>query len=440
MMLLTLVFSLIASIGLAFYTFKNSGMPILKIAILFYFANYILGHVILLSYRLIFRPVDYNLLADIRLQDINLDLKYLILLNILQLLFVCLGILLLRTKNSRNFVWRQEIYPEELNSALLLVTLIGWIGNIAALTGNNNLVSAFHPFELLGTAWLVSGFRLKPLRFPIVILLAVVHFIWAAFYYHSKSETFLIFVALLVRILHSETKIKNSQIWFVLISTFLLFPIVQIQKGIFTISNVQNRLSSQGQSFSFLKSTTIGYLQRFDGADSITDAFTAGPGSWYTLVEYTRIIILKFIPNISFLLGDYFGENTADSLSLGQLWNNQMRPFTIRNVTSGVPVSFGPMAEGYAIIGIWLGIVMCILFGASIKLFSYACYSKKLFPSVCGLYFLFHLENLQNSFGNIVLMLPKAVQSYFLIKICLLLVTPLKNRSVTKSAHKIGEL
>lgn len=428
-----MVFSLVATIGIAFYTFKRSKMPILKLVISIYFVNFILGHVILLSYRLLFRPDDYALLADIRLLDTNLNLKYLILLNILQLLFVCSGVLIVRTKNSRNIVWRQETYPEELNSALIFVTLIGWIGNIAALTGNSNLLSAFHPFELLGTAWIVSGFRLKPLRTQIVYFLAISHFVWAVLLFHSKSETFLIFIALLVRFLHSETRIQISQIWFVTISALLLFPFVQIQKGILTVSKVQERLSSRGESFSFLKSTAIGYLQRFDGADSITDAFTAGPGSWHTLIEYMQIIILKFIPNISFLLGDYFGENTANSLSLGQLWNNEMRPFTIRNVTSGVPVTFGPMAEGYAIMGIWLGSILCILFGAAIKFFCQACYSKKLFPNVCGLYFIFHLENLQNSFGNLVLMLSKAVQCYFLIKICLLFVTPLNKNQIGKS-------
>jgi len=48
---------------------------------------------------------------------------------------------------------------------------------------------------------------------------------------------------------------------------------------------------------------------------------------------------------------------------MGQLWNNQMRPRSVLDVTSSVPVTYGPLAEGYAISGLVLGILLSISFG-----------------------------------------------------------------------------
>lgn len=417
-----------ATVGIVIYMLKKSMYPMLKIAYLVYLLNFCIGHIILLSYRLIFEPESTVLLADTRLLEGKLNIEYLLFLNVLQLLFVCSGILLTTSANSKRNELTAKSFPPELNTALVWATSIGWIGNVAGVTGNVNLYSAFHPFELLGTAWIVSGFRLKPIRQVLVFFLASLHLFWAVLIFHSKSEAFLILVALLIRFLHSETSKKGSQIMLVSISALFLFPFIQVQKGILTLSKVQMLLVSQGEKFSLPKSFAIGFLQRFDGADSITDAYSAGAGSWYSFLDYSKLLITKFIPNISFLLGNYFGEETSNSSSLGQLWNDQMRPFSMRNVTYGVAVTFGPMAEGFSIGGLSLGIFLCILFGALIGFFCKSCYSIKLLPTLCGLYFMFHLENLQNSFGNLILMLSKVLQCYLLLKICYIIVIPIKKK------------
>ena len=431
-----LIFTAATTLSFAIYFLKYSISLMFKIAISVYLINFFIGHVLLLSYRLIFKPNSYILLGDIRLLNINIDIKFLLFLNLLQLVFVSVGVFIAKSAKSAKRFLEREDFPEDLNRALLLTTFIGWIGNLAGIRGNVNLFSAFHPFELLGTAWLVSGFRLKRLGQPVVFILAMFHLIWAVLLFRSKSETFLILVALIVRLLHSETKIKLSQISLISITAYILFPFIQVQKGILTISKVQELLVSQNESFSFLKALGIGFLQRFDGADSITDAYTAGAGSWYGLFEYSKLILIKMIPNISFLIGNFFGEDTATASSLGQLWNDQMRPLSIRNITYGVPVTFGPMAEGYSIDGMSFGLIMCIIFGVLMVIFCSSCYSKKLFPTVCGLYFIFHLENLQNSVGHLVLMVPKMLQCYILIKVCFVIVTPRNPRKYLESNKK----
>lgn len=397
--------------------FLSSKLPMIKICLAIYFVNFLLGHVILTFYRLLFRPDSYILLADLRLLESKLDIKFLLFLNIAQFLLVCLGTLISGDRYVKDNEPEIKFFSRDLTTAIILMTLVGWIGNIAVYFGNVNIFSAFHPFELLGTAWLVSGFRLINFKKFILIAIASSHFIWAVFIFKSKSEAFLILVALAIRFLHSKTKVRIYQISAISLVGILLFPFIQVQKGILTLSKIQNQLDSQGEQFTFLKSFGLSFLQRFDGADSITDAYSASAGSWYTPIEYMRVILSKLIPNISFLLGDYFGENTSTTSSLGQMWNDQMRTISIEKVTYGIPVTFGPMAEGYAISGMILGLFLCLTFGIIMKKLCSACYSQKLFSVTCGFYYMCHLENLQNSIGSTILMVPKMLECYLVLRI-----------------------
>lgn len=437
MILSFLVILIIAAAFLAFYTFLNSTSLILKIVLSLLFLNFMLGHVILLTYRLLFRPELKLLLADTRLLNSEINFKYLVLLNILQLISVCIGILLFSNsriaKNRENHSERDKYFPKQLTNALILTTLIGWIGNIAVILGDGNYFSAFHPFELFGTLWLVSGFRLTPFQNWIAYFFASIHLIWAVFLFHSKSEAFLIVIAIMIRVSHSRRQINFRKILAISILALLLWPIIQVQKGILTLSKVQSQLVSQGENYAYVKSFLIGFIERFDGTDSITDAYLAGSGSWYDFFDYVNLIFVKLIPNISFLLGDYFGEYTETSKSLGQLWNDQMRPITISNVTGGVPVSYGPLAEGYAITGLMLGIILCIVFGAFLAYFCNACYSEKLFTTSCGLYFVCRLENLQNGVASLILMFPKMLQCYVLIKVFMVIQNTSAQRSMKKT-------
>jgi hypothetical protein len=317
--------------------------------------------------------------------------------------------------------------PISINRALIGMASIGWIGNIAGLIGRNNLFSAFHPFEIMGTVWLVSGFRLKELKIFYPILFGVSHLVWAIFFFHSKSEAFVILVGLIIRVVYTNPKKIKLKISVIIIATGILFPFIQTKKGIETASAAHNILTQNGTGYSSTRSFIIGILQRFDGADSITDAYFAGSGAWYDIYDYIKLLLGKFIPNVSFLVGNYFGENSEKSSSMGQLWNDQMRPLSIVNVTPGVPVTYGPLAEGYAISGIALGIGLSILFGAIISRFCDLSYSKNLLGISCGVYFICHLETLQNSTGTLLLLLPKALQCFLflsLLRILLSAVSP----------------
>ena len=104
-----------------------------------------------------------------------------------------------------------------------------------------------------------------------------------------------------------------------------------------------------------------------------------------------------------------------------------MRPITIKNVTFGIPVTYGPFAEGYAVSGFFLAVLLCLLFGAALHTLSNFCYGRKLFAATCGLYFMSHLENIQNSVASTVLMTPKMVECYVLLRICLLFTSRKEN-------------
>ena len=406
----------VSSVYLAKKAFASSNFPILEIPLAIYFMNFLLGHLILISYRLIFKPSSLYL-GDYRFFKSGTDIKFIIALNFLQFNFVCLGILIGRNNAKEIQANKYQRFEKDLTWALILMTLIGWIGNIGVISGNINLFSAFHPFELFGTAWLVSGFRLKEVNRFVVIVLSSFHLIWAIFFFHSKSEAFLVLISLVIRFIHSKSKITIRQLLSVVLIGILLFPYIQEQKGIFTFSKIQSLLTSQGVKLPYAKSFALTLLQRFDGADSITDAYSAGAGSWYSPLEYVQIIFFKLIPNISFLVGDSFGENTLTSRSLGQLWNDQVRPQSLINITRGVPVTYGPMAEGYALSGLLLGLSLCLIFGIIIRKFCSACYSNNLFAVSCGLYFISHLENLQNSLGSTILMTPKMLECFLLVRL-----------------------
>ena len=342
--------------------FRVNRNHINQLVLTLFIANFILGHVLLLTFRLVTQATNPVLLGDRRLIDSSVNLSYIILLNALEFFCIELGYLV-----SQRF-WRSKYtsirtLPPSINRALIGMVIFGWIGNIATLIGKNNLFSAFHPFEIIGTLWIVSGFRLKDMHIFYPIFFGISHLIWAIFFFHSKSEAFVIFVGLLIRVLHYNPEKIKLKISGIIIVTVILFPLIQTKKGIETASAAQRILSQNGSSYPDARSFFIGILQRFDGADSITDAYLAGGGIWYNAYDYCKILISKFIPNVSFLVGNYFGENSEKSSSMGQLWNDQMRPHSIGNVTSGVPVTYGPLAEGYAISGLALGIVLSISFG-----------------------------------------------------------------------------
>jgi hypothetical protein len=414
-------------VAIVCYAKANSAMH--RITLFVYFLNFILGHIILLSYRLLLKPENPLLLSDSRLLNRGSDIYFILILNFTQFLVVCAGSILYGRFKHPSVKDLPSIFPKSVCDSIILLTCIGWIGNIAAIAGNQNLLSAFHPFELLGTTWLVSGFRLPQTRRWLVYSFALSHLVWAIFLFHSKSEAFLILVAIVIRVSHQGSRVNYRAIWASAVAGLLLFPFIQIQKGIFTLSRVEMLLNSQGEKHAWFKSFGIGFLQRFDGADSITDAFTAGSGAWFSTVEYTKIIVFKFFPNVSFLVGNYFGEETSRSLSLGQLWNNQMRPITIRNVTYGIPVTYGPFAEGYAVSGFLLAVLCCVLFGAALHAFSNYCYSRNLFVATCGLYFMSHLENIQNSVASTILMLPKMIECFIVLRIFMLFTSKIKFHS-----------
>lgn len=425
-MILVSVLLLFFSFYLTVIVLKINKNYINQIVLLLFIVNFFLGHVLLLAYRLLTHATNPLLLGDRRLVDSSLNLGFIFFLNILE--FVCIEIGYLITQ----IFWKGKFHsilalPDSLNRALIGLSLAGWIGNVAILSGRNNLFSAFHPFEILGTFWIVSGFRLKGMHISYPIIFGISHFMWAIFFYHSKSETFVVLVALLIRLLHSNSQRRKLKILSLIVLTVLLFPFIQIQKGIYTVKTVQSFLSQTGSSNSVVKSLFIGILQRFDGADSITDAYVAGGGIWYNLYDYCKILLSKFIPNVSFLVGDYFGENSEKSMSMGQLWNDQMRPHSLSNVTLTVPVTYTPMAEGYAISGIALGILLSMSFGILISKLCNMNYSNNLFSIALGMSFICHLELLQNSTITLILWFQKAIQCWLLLFIFKIILTSKRN-------------
>jgi hypothetical protein len=420
-MIFLILLLLCLSVFVTVLVFRVNRNHLNQIFLTLFLANFILGHILLLTFRLVTQVTNPVLLGDRRLIDSSVNLHYIILLNILQFFCIQFGYLLSQT------FWRNKhtsirTLPPSINRALIGMTIFGWIGNIAVEFGQNNLFSAFHPFEILGTLWIVSGFRLKDMHIFHPIFFGTTHLIWAIFFFHSKSEAFVILVALLIRLLHVNPKNIKAKISGIVIMTVILFPFIQTKKGIETASAAQTILTQSGSSYSAIRSYFIGILQRFDGADSITDAYLAGGGIWYNAYDYSKILISKFIPNVSFLVGDYFGENSEKSSSMGQLWNDQVRPHSVVNVTSDVPVTYGPLAEGYAISGLVLGILLSISFGILISKFCDLNYSNNLLSITIGMYFISHLETMQNSTGTLILMLPKALQCFlmfYLLKVCL---------------------
>ena len=397
-----------------------------QIVITLFVANFFLGHVVLLTYRLLTHATNPILLGDRRLVDPSLDINSIILLNILEFICIEIGYVMSQIFWKGKFSSIHSL-PDSLNLALIGMSIMGWIGNLAVLTGRNNLFSAFHPLESLGTFWIVSGFRLKSMHIFYPIIFGLSHLIWAIFFYHSKSETFVILIALLIRQLHFNARRIKFKISGIVALSVVLFPFIQTKKGIETTSAAQTILSQNGSSYPVIRSFFIGILERFDGADSITDAYLGGGGIWYNVYDYCKILLSKFIPNVSFLVGSYFGENSENSSSMGQLWNDQMRPISISNVTSRVPVTYTPLAEGYAISGIALGIVLSISFGILISKLCDLNYSKNL-PSISmGMYFICHLENLQNSTGTLLLLFPKAIQCWMILYLLKISLTRRKN-------------
>lgn len=392
------------------YIFKSNTNRIHQLVFSLIVINFILGHVLVLTLRLITQETNPILLGDRRLIDSQANLSYLLFLNLLEFICIEFGFFLSQKYCKTSTSIRKLSFST--NHALIGMAFIGWVGNIGAILGRNNLFSAFHPFEILGTVWLVSGFRLKDINIFYPVLFGVSHLIWAIFFFHSKSEAFVILVGLIIRVVYLSPKKIKLKISGIIIAAVFLFPFIQTKKGIETASAAHKILEQKGTSFSAARSFIIGILQRFDGADSITDAYFAGSSAWYNAYDYTKIIIGKFIPNVSFLVGNYFGENSEKSSSMGQLWNNQMRPFSINNVTPGVPVTYSPLAEGYAISGLVLGIVLSIFFGSLVSKLCDLNYSNNLLGISIGMYFMCHLETLQNSTGTLILLLPKALQCF----------------------------
>lgn len=421
MLVVFILFLFCLSVFVTVLAFRVNRNYLNQIFLALFIANFILGHILLLTFRLVTQATNPVLLGDRRLIDSSVNLRYIILLNVLEFFCIQFGYLVSQT------VWRNKhtsisTLPISINRALVGMTIIGWIGNIAALFGEKNLFSAFHPFEILATLWIVSGFRLKDMHIFYPIFFGTTHLVWAIFFFHSKSEAFVILVGVLIRILYyNPTKIK-VKISGISIMAVILFPFIQTQKGIETASAAQKLLTQEGSNYSALRSFFIVILQRFDGADSITDAYLAGSGIWYNAYDYSKIVISKFIPNVSFLVGNYFGENSEKSISMGQLWNNQMRSHSVVDATLDVPVTYGPLAEGYAISGLVLGIVLCISFGILTSKLCDLSYSTNLLSITIGMYFISHLETIQNSTGTLVLLLPKALQCFlmfYLLKVCL---------------------
>lgn len=392
-----------------------------QLVLALFIANFLLGHVLLLTFRLLTQATNPVLLGDRRLIDPSVHLSYIILLNSLEFICIELGYLMSQIfwKGKYNSILT---LPHSINRALIGMAVLGWIGNIAVLIGKNNLYSAFHPFEIIGTFWIVSGFRLRDMHIFYPIFFGISHLIWAIFFFHSKSEAFVILVGLLIRLLHYNPQKIKLKISGIIAVTVILFPFIQTKKGIETAGAAQIILSQNGSSYPGARSFFIGILERFDGADSITDAYLAGGGIWYNAYDYCKILLSKFIPNVSFLVGNYFGENSEKSSSMGQLWNDQMRPHSIVNVTSNVPVTYTPLAEGYAISGLALGITLSISFGALVSKLCDLSYSKNIFSISLGMYFICHLETMQNSTGTLLLLLPKALQCWlllYILKVCL---------------------
>jgi len=413
---LTALFSICVTISCTLFVLRVSRNPINQIVVTLFTVNFILGHIILLSFQLITKASNPVLLGDPRLFDPSISLVSILFLNALQYFCVMSGYVLVQKfwKNKKTSI---QALPQSINRALIAMVIIGWTGNISILLGEVNLFSAFHPFELLGTLWIVSGFRLKDMHIFYPILFGASHFIWAMFFFHSKAEVFVIFIAILIRFLHYNRKIIRIKILVLISLTISLFPLIQNQKKIFTATKAYDLISQSGGDYPAVRSFIIGILERFDGANSITDAYLAGPGSWFQVSDYGRILLSKFIPNVSFLVGEYFGENTRESRSLGQLWNNELRSQTFGNVTRDVPVSYGPFAEGYAISGLTLAILLSISFGILISKLCDLNYTKNLLSITCGLYFVSNLVVLQNSTGSLFLMLPKALLCFTLLYI-----------------------
>lgn len=410
------LFIICVAIPCTHFALRVNRNPINQIVFTLFLVNFILGHIVLLGFQLITKASNPVFLGDPRLFDPSISLVLILFLNALQYFCVVSGYVLAE-KFWKNKKTSSQALPQSINRALIAMVVIGWIGNISILFGESNLFSAFHPFELLGTLWIVSGFRLKDMHILYPIFFGASHFIWAMFLFHSKSEVFIIFIAMLIRFLHYNRESIKIKILILTSLTIILFPLIQSQKKISTASKAHELLSQSGENYPAIKSFFIGMLERFDGANSITDAYLAGPGSWFQVIDYGKILLSKFIPNVSFLVGDYFGENTRDSRSLGQLWNNEMRSQTIGNVTRDVPVSYGPFAEGYAISGLILAILLSIFFGILMSKLCALNYKKNLLSMTCGLYFVSSLHILQNSTGYFFLMLPKALQCYALLYI-----------------------
>lgn len=427
-MIFLILILVVVSTVTTMYIFKINTRLMNQIVLTLFFVNFILGHVLLLTYRLVTQATNPLLLGDQRLFSTSLNLGYLIILNLLQFICIAFGYLLSQ-KYGKISIGSVHDLPISTNRALIGMAIIGWVGNIAGLLGSNNLFSAFHPFEILGTVWLVSGFRLKKMNIFYPVFFGVSHLVWAIFFFHSKSEAFVILISLIIRVIHIDRKTIKLKISGIIVATAFLFPFIQTKKGIETAKAAQIILEQNGTSYSSERSLIIGILQRFDGADSITDAYFAGSGTWYDAYDYIKILLGKFIPNVSFLVGNYFGENSEKSSSMGQLWNDQMRPLSIPNVTPGVPVTYGPLAEGYAISGLAVGILLSIIFGAIVSKLCDLNYSNNLFGISIGMYFICHLESLQNSTGTLLLLLPKALQCFLcLILLRILLSTILSKR------------
>jgi hypothetical protein len=210
MTVLVLVLLGLTSPLVAIACFKTVNSPMHRILLSVYYLDFILGHVILLSYRLIIKPETPILLSDLRLLNQSFDINSILILNLAQFVMVCIGFILYGRFKKTSVKYTPVEFPKSVADALIILTCIGWIGNIGSIAGNQNLLSAFHPFELLGTAWLVSGFRLVQSRKWLVYSFAVSHLIWAIFLFHSKSEAFLILVALIISCSSRSFKSKRE--------------------------------------------------------------------------------------------------------------------------------------------------------------------------------------------------------------------------------------
>jgi hypothetical protein len=133
---------------------------------------------------------------------------------------------------------------------------------------------------------------------------------------------------------------KKLKIWILPASVagFFVFNLIQDLKGSLAENLVKSAVSDR---YPIPFSSLYPILLRFDLFRSLTDAYFAGPGSWYSVSDYAKKILIGPVPQL-------WGSGRTN----GQLWAIEVSGKTISGRgRTGVSLAQGLPAEGWIING-----------------------------------------------------------------------------------------